>query len=127
MFVDSHCHLDCIELTDFDNNFARLIQRCQAAGVEHMLCVSIDMERYPQMVELVSGYPAISISVGVHPMADEAQSLEADRLHELAGADRVVAIGETGLDYFYHKGDRSWQQERFRMHLQVAVASTLQK
>jgi TatD DNase family protein len=122
MFVDSHCHLDCIELANFENNFATLIQRCQDAGVEHMLCVSIDMDRYPEMVNLVSAYPNISISVGVHPMADEAQSLTAERLHQLAGADKVVAIGETGLDYFYHKGDRSWQQERFRMHLQVAVA-----
>jgi len=123
MFVDSHCHLDCIELADFDNNFATMVQRCQAAGVEHMLCVSIDMERYPLMVDLVSGFPNISISVGVHPMAEESQSLDAERLHELAAAGKVIAIGETGLDYFYHKGDRNWQQERFRMHLQVAVAS----
>ena len=122
MFVDSHCHLDCIELADFDNNFATMIQGCETAGVEHMLCVSIDMDRYQQMVELVSPYPNISISVGVHPMADEKQSLDAEGLHQLASANRVVAIGETGLDYFYHKGERRWQQERFRMHLQVAVA-----
>ena len=87
-----------------------------------MLCVSIDMERYPAMVELVRDYPPISISVGVHPMADENQSLDAARLQQLAAEPKVVAIGETGLDYYYHKGDRSWQQERFRMHLQAAVA-----
>lgn len=87
-----------------------------------MLCVSIDMERYPNMVSLVADYPGISISVGVHPMADESQSLSAEQLLAQARADKVVAIGETGLDYFYHKGDRNWQQQRFRMHLQVAVA-----
>lgn len=87
-----------------------------------MLCVSIDMERYPKMLELVQAYPNISISVGVHPMADENQSLDAAQLTELSQHPKVVAIGETGLDYFYHKGDRQWQQARFRMHLQVAVA-----
>jgi TatD DNase family protein len=122
MFVDSHCHLDCIELAQFDNNFDQLIQRCNAAGVEHMLCVSIDMDRYPAMLELVRDYPTISISVGVHPMADEKQSLSTARLHQLAAEPKVVAIGETGLDYYYHKGDRNWQQERFRMHVQAAVA-----
>ena len=122
MFVDSHCHLDCIELAQFDNNFDQLIQRCTTAGVEHMLCVSIDMERYPAMVELVRDYPAISISVGVHPMADQQQSLSAARLNQLAAEPKVVAIGETGLDYYYHKGDRNWQQDRFRIHVQSAVA-----
>lgn len=124
MYVDSHCHLDCIELGDFDNNFDELIRRCNNAGVEHMLCVSIDMERYPRMAELVNKYSSISISVGVHPMAEENQSADATRLQQLASEPKVVAIGETGLDYYYHKGDRNWQQERFRMHLQTAVATT---
>ncbi len=122
MYVDSHCHLDCIELAEFDHNFDTLIQRCRAANVEHMLCVSVDMERYSKMLELVESYADISISVGVHPMADESQSLNIAQLTELSQNPKVVAIGETGLDYFYHKGDRQWQQARFRMHLQVAVA-----
>lgn len=121
MFVDSHCHLDKIELDDFGNDFEAFHERCSQSGIEHMLCVSIDLESYPAMLELVSAYDNISVSVGVHPMADESQSLDSTRLHEFAQDDRVVAIGETGLDYFYHKGDKRWQQERFRQHLRCAI------
>ncbi len=121
MFVDSHCHLDRIELNDFDNRFSTLMEKCDAARIEHMLCVSIDLESYPAMRELVDDYPRVSVSVGVHPMADEAQQLDETLLEQLAEDDRVVAIGETGLDYYYHKGDTGWQQERFRQHVRCAV------
>ena len=86
-----------------------------------MLCVSIDLEKYPAMLELVRPWPQISVSVGVHPMADEHASLDAETLLELGRNNKVVAIGETGLDYYYHKGDTQWQQERFRIHIQSAV------
>lgn len=121
MFVDSHCHLDCIKLDDFDDDFGVLIQRCSEAGVEHMLCVSIDMHKYPHMLEQVQGYPQVSVSAGVHPMAEQAEDVEADALIGIAGDKKVVAIGETGLDYYYNTGDKQWQQERFRTHIQCAV------
>ncbi|MDT8282046.1 MAG: TatD family hydrolase [Gammaproteobacteria bacterium] len=120
MFVDSHCHLDCIDLSDFDNDFDKLIQQCHNAGVEHMLCVSINLKKYPGMLEKVREYPFISVSAGLHPMADASDEFSVSRLNELAKDEKVVAIGETGLDYFYHKDDPRWQQERFRTHLQVA-------
>lgn len=85
-----------------------------------MLCVSIDLEKYPHMLALVADYPQISVSVGVHPMADMTTALDADQLKSLASNSKVVAIGETGLDYYYHKGDTQEQQERFRTHIQVA-------
>ncbi len=121
MFVDSHCHLDCIDLDEFENDYALLIKRCLDSDVEHMLCVSIDMDKYPRMLEQAQNYPQISVSVGVHPMADESASVTADQLKQLAANDKVVAIGETGLDYYYHKGDTQWQRDRFRMHVQCAV------
>lgn len=121
MFVDSHCHLDCIDLAEFGGSFDTLVKRVADAKIEHMLCVSIDLEKYPIMRGQVADYPQISVSVGVHPMADESQKLEASYLKKLADDKKVVAIGETGLDYYYHKGDRAWQQERFRTHLQCAV------
>jgi TatD DNase family protein len=121
VFVDSHCHLDCIDLAEFNGSFDTLVQKITDAKIEHMLCVSIDLEKYPKMREQVADYPQISVSVGVHPMADEAQLLDASHLKKLAADKKVVAIGETGLDYYYHKGDRIWQQERFRTHLQCAV------
>jgi len=72
------------------------------------------------MLETVKPYSNISVSAGLHPMADEKDNFSIDYLTEIASDDKVVAIGETGLDYFYHKGDPSWQQQRFRAHLQVA-------
>ena len=121
MFVDSHCHLDCIDLEEFENDYDTLVKRCLDSDIEHMLCVSIDMKQYPAMFEHASKYPEISVSVGVHPMADEADAIEAEQLKKLGSEKKVVAIGETGLDYYYHKGDTQWQQDRFRMHVQCAV------
>lgn len=121
MFVDSHCHLDCIDLTEFNNSFSGLIKTITDAGIVNMLCVSIDLEKYPGMLELVKPWPQISVSVGVHPMADQAACLDPEKLLDLGQHEKVVAIGETGLDYYYHKGDTSWQQQRFRTHVQSAV------
>ena len=85
-----------------------------------MLCVSINLKEYPRMLEKVRDYPNISVSAGMHPMADEDDDFSLAYLSDLAVDNKVVAIGETGLDYFYHKGDPAWQQERFRAHVQVA-------
>lgn len=120
MFVDSHCHLDCIDLAEFNGDFDTLIKNTSNAGIEHMLCVSIDLEKYPNMLALVADYPQISVSVGVHPMAELETPLNADHLKSLATNSKVVALGETGLDYYYHKGDTQEQQERFRTHIQIA-------
>ena len=120
MLVDSHCHLDCIDLSEFNNDFDQLVSHSQNAGVEHMLCVSINLKQYPDMLEKVRPYPNISVSAGMHPMADETDDFTAEYLTELASDEKVVAIGETGLDYYYHKDNPEWQRERFRAHVQVA-------
>lgn len=120
MLVDSHCHLDCIDLSEFNNNFDALIQRAYNAGVEHMLCVSINLDKYPEMLEKVRDYPRISVSVGMHPMAETHETFSADSLAQLAADDKVVAIGETGLDYYYKEVDSTEQKQRFRVHIQVA-------
>lgn len=120
MFVDSHCHLDCIDLAEFGGSFDDLLKKISDAQVEHMLCVSIDLDKYPDMLRQVADYPQISVSVGVHPMADKSSTLDIDGLKKLAADKKVVAIGETGLDYYY-KGDREEQQQRFRTHIQCAV------
>ena len=84
-----------------------------------MLCVSIDLEKYPSMLALVTDYPQISVSVGVHPTAEMETQIDAERLKSLATNPKVVAIGETGLDYYY-KDNIQEQQARFRTHIQVA-------
>jgi TatD DNase family protein len=120
MFVDSHCHLDCIRLDEFDNDYSAMLRQCADAGVEHMLCVSIDFEKFPAMLAQAEPFAQISVSAGVHPMAERANAIDEVSLLRYAAHDRVVAIGETGLDYYYHKGDRGWQQQRFRTHLRIA-------
>lgn len=120
MLVDSHCHLDCIDLAEFDNSFDKLIKHTRSAGVEHILCVSIDLKQYPEMLEKVRSYADVSVSAGMHPMADENDEFSIDYLTSLATDDKVVAIGETGLDYYYLKGAPERQQQRFRAHIQVA-------
>jgi TatD DNase family protein len=120
MFVDSHCHLDRLDLKPYENDFARLMQATREQGVEHMLCVSIDMEAYPAMKALVAEYPQVSISVGVHPNEQERRDPTLEELVELSADPQNVAIGETGLDYFRSEGGMQWQQERFRLHIAAA-------
>ncbi|WP_241087340.1 TatD family hydrolase [Candidatus Vondammii sp. HM_W22] len=120
MLVDSHCHLDRLDLKPFDNSFQKLIKSGEEKGISHMLCASIDLETYPSMCALVENYPGISISVGVHPNDKERHEPSPDELAELAAHPKNVAIGETGLDYFHSESDLTWQQERFRNHIAAA-------
>ena len=120
MFIDSHCHLDCIDLQAFDNNFDTLINTIRQQQVERMLCVSINLERYQQMRELVLPYDFIDISVGNHPSDVTKHASELEELVRLGGDNRVVAIGETGLDYYYGKDSVDIQQQSFRTHIQAA-------
>ncbi|WP_428624540.1 TatD family hydrolase [Sedimenticola sp.] len=120
MLVDSHCHLDRLDLAPFENSFEKLLTATREAGVGHMLCVSIDLESYPAMLALVEGEPDISISVGVHPNDRDRQEPTPEQLAALAQHEKNVAIGETGLDYFRSEGDLDWQRERFRRHIAAA-------
>ncbi len=119
-FVDSHCHLDRIDLRPFDNSFDRFMETTADSGVQHLLCVSIDLESYPSMLALVEKYPQISISVGVHPNEKERREPQAGELEKLATHPKNVAIGETGLDYYRSDEGQEWQQERFRHHIAAA-------
>jgi TatD DNase family protein len=122
MLVDSHCHLDRVNLKAYDKDFARFMAATAESGVGHMLCVSIDLEHYPKMRALVDPYPQVSVSVGVHPNEPRSRSPGPDELVELARDPRNVAIGETGLDYYRSEGDLGWQQQRFRDHIAAARA-----
>jgi len=120
MLVDSHCHLDRLDLGPFDNDFDKLIRQTLEAGVSHMLCVSIDLESYPGMLQLIQDYPQISVSVGVHPNDRDRREPEPEELVALASDPRNLAIGETGLDYYRSEGDLDWQRDRFRRHIAAA-------
>ncbi len=120
LLVDSHCHLDRLDLSAFDSDFAAFKARTREQGIGHMLCVAINLEQYPAMTALVAGYDDVSITVGVHPNEQDGRDPDADELAALAGHPKNVAIGETGLDYFRSEGDLEWQRERFRRHIAAA-------
>ena len=120
MLVDSHCHLDRIDLTPYAGDFAALLAATRAAGVGHSLCVSIDLAAYPAMLALVEPHAEVSVSVGVHPNERDTVEPDPDTLVDLARHPKNVAIGETGLDYYHGKGDLEWQRERFRRHVAAA-------
>lgn len=118
--VDSHCHLDRLELSKYQDDLAGALAAAKENHVGHMLCVSIDLEAYPNMLEQVRPYDQISVSVGVHPNERDGQEPTVADLVALAKDEKVVAIGETGLDYFRSEGDLEWQRERFRVHIEAS-------
>jgi len=120
MFIDSHCHLDRIDLAPFQNDFSHFMEEVKNRQIEQMLCISINLEDYPAMVDLIKDYPSISVSVGVHPNERDGKDPTVKELMALASNPRVIAIGETGLDYFRSEGDLEWQHQRFRVHIDVA-------
>ncbi len=122
MLIDSHCHLDRLDLKPYQNDFACLMEHIRAEKIEHLLCIAIDLEAYPAMRELVADYDDISVTVGVHPNEHEGQEPTVDELIALGQDDKVIGIGETGLDYFRSEGDLTWQHDRFRNHIHAAKA-----
>jgi len=118
--VDSHCHLDRIDLKDYPQGLPQLMEATAAAGVSHMLCIGVDLETFPAVKALAEQYAHVHCTVGVHPLYRESRSTHCAELIELAQHPRVVAIGETGLDYFYAKGDTGWQRDSFAEHIAAA-------
>lgn len=118
--VDSHCHLDRLDLSRHDGNFHTMMSAAAAAGVSDMLCIGVDLETFPDVLALAEQWPNVHATVGVHPLYRDSREPDADELVRLAAHPRVVAIGETGLDYHYAKGDTEWQRRRFVSHIQAA-------
>mgnify|MGYP001826620619 FL=1 len=118
MLVDSHCHLDM--LCPDQGALTPVLDEASRQGVQHMLCVSVSLERFEPMLELIEPYPQVSASVGVHPDGTDVLEPDVDQLVRLGQQARIVAIGETGLDYFRVEGDIEWQRERFRTHIRAA-------
>ncbi len=126
--VDSHCHLDMIDLSGFEQNLDNVLEQCQQHGIEQLLNISVNLSSFPQVLETAKRYPSVHASVGIHPCYDEEPETDVDTLCQLAEKhDKVIAIGECGLDYYMNHGkcprndDFNWQRERFRTHIQAAV------
>jgi len=120
--VDSHCHLDRLDLAKLGGDMDSVLVAAREQGVTHMLCVCIDMDNLDAVATLARQYPHVYASVGVHPNEENTRDPDVDELVRLAQGEKVVAIGETGLDYFHGQGDLEWQRERFRRHIRAAKA-----
>ena len=117
--VDSHCH---INFPEFAADLPGVIERMRAAGVTHALCVSVSLETLPEVLGIAERFPNIYASVGVHPNERGGVEPNANQLAQLAAHPKVLAIGETGLDYYRQTGELEWQRRRFRTHIQAARA-----
>lgn len=119
MFIDSHCHLDRLDLTEFDNNIDQVVVNATQQQVSELLCVSVTLADFPNMIEKTKHFQNVWYSCGVHPLNQEDQ-VDKSELLTLAQTERVIAVGETGLDYFYAPETKAVQQDAFRKHIQVA-------
>lgn len=118
--VDSHCHINFDEL---HQKLPDVLSNAKLNDVSHMLCVSVNLEDFPQVKALADQHEHIFASVGVHPCYEEVKEPTADELIALAQDSNIVAVGETGLDYFRVEGrDMTWQQDRFKRHIKAAIA-----
>ena len=119
MLIDSHCHLDFPELSE---RLEAVLAAMREAGVGCALCAGVSLERFPAMLALVESRPQLYAAVGVHPDGEDGREPEVEELVKLANQPKVIAIGETGLDYYRLKGDLEWQRQRFRNHIRAAVS-----
>ena len=125
MYFDSHCHLDRIDLDGFNNDFDTLLQTISDGGVTRLVCIGVDLDSFASMQQLIQPYEQVFCSAGVHPDYAETTEPSVERLCELAEGSKVVAIGETGLDYFHQSGDLDWQRKRFVTHIEAARSCRL--
>ncbi len=123
LLIDSHCHLDRLDLSQYATGLDGALAAAADNGVGHFLNVAINMESYPVLRDMAERHDEISISVGVHPNETEGLDPTVEQLLVEAQHPKVVAIGETGLDFFRTEGDQNWQRERFRNHIAAAKES----
>jgi TatD DNase family protein len=120
MFIDSHCHIDFPELSA---RLPEILGKMQENQVSHALCVSVDLPDFPRVLALAEQHANIYASVGVHPDYPDTPEPSVDDLIRLSNHSKIVAIGETGLDYYRLEGDLEWQRERFRTHIRASRAT----
>lgn len=125
MFVDSHCHLDRLDLSGRNNELQSVIDDAAGRNVSRMLCVAIDMEKLPAMLATVKRFDNVYASAGVHPLHVNEGIPQISTLLEYAADPKVIALGESGLDYYYQKETIEQQQESFIRHLKASAQSGL--
>lgn len=119
MLVDSHCHID---FPDLAQRLPELLSRMQDNGVGCAVCIGVNLEDFPRVIALAEANAVLYATVGVHPEYTDAEEPDLARLLSLADHPKVIAIGETGLDYYWQKDRPEWQRARFRTHIRAALA-----
>lgn len=117
-FVDSHCHLNMLDLSAYQGDLGALIEQAKRVGVQHILCVGVDLIHAQEVLDIAERFADVSASVGVHP-SEKITITRAD-IMEFARHPKVIAIGETGLDYHYNDSGLDEQREHFRLHIRIA-------
>lgn len=120
MLVDSHCHLDLLDLAQYRGDVSDIKANARSHGVEYMLSVAVDLDSYAAIKPYAAEDSRVFLSVGVHPNSHPQTEPEAEELARLASEHGVVSVGETGLDYYRSKGELEWQRDRFRRHIAAA-------
>jgi TatD DNase family protein len=115
--VDSHCHLD---FDDFRDRIPEVLANMSGAGVSYALCISVTLAEFPRVLALAERHLNLYATVGVHPDYPDQGEVRAEDLIRLADHPKILAIGETGLDYYRLSGDLEWQRQRFRAHIRAA-------
>jgi TatD DNase family protein len=117
--IDSHCHLDRLDLSPYENSIDKALVNARSKGVKGFLCIGIGFDKAAELVELQSRHPDVWLSLGVHPL-DHEQAVDTDTLMKWCSLQEVLAVGETGLDYHYCPDTRELQLESFAQHLAAA-------
>jgi len=122
--VDSHCHIDRVDLEAFGGSLESMLRHASELSVTKFLSVCIDLEHFDQVHNLSLAYPNIYASAGVHPTETNCKDPSVEELLEYAHKEKVIAIGETGLDYFHvRKDEADWQRDRFKRHIEASNVS----
>lgn len=122
MLVDSHCHLNFLDLAEFNQDLDQVLDNAKAHDVGHFLSVCVELEDYPQLEQLAARYSNVNISVGIHPNTEMEKEVTAEQLATLAANPACIAIGETGLDYYRTTTEEAQeiQRSRFRQHIKAS-------
>jgi len=120
--IDSHCHLNFPELIA---RIPEVLQNARNNEVQRMLCIATSWENQAEVLGLAEQYPEILAAIGIHPTTEGGYEPSTEELIQATQHDRVVAVGETGLDYFRSSGDLTWQHERFHRHIDAGIQTEL--
>ena len=120
MITDSHCHLDKLDLKAFDGDLGKLLQEARDRGVERFLCICVDKFNVEKVIDIAGAHNNVYATVGVHPLHIKDSAVTLAWLLEHASRERVIGIGESGLDYHYSPDNQEEQKAQFELHLQAS-------